>query len=83
VAADPDQPNLRQVYLITSELLTALQEQGFAVQPGELGENITTAGVDLLSLPAEPGCASDKAPRSKSPACAIPAGRSTPSAPAS
>jgi len=51
VAANPDRPNLRQVHLIHSELLTALQEQDFPVQPGELGENITTAGVDLLSLP--------------------------------
>jgi MOSC domain-containing protein YiiM len=52
VAQDPSQPNLRQVHLLAQELLTELARVGFAVRPGELGENITTAGVDLLSLPA-------------------------------
>lgn len=51
VARDPDQPNLRQVHLIHQELFTQLAEQGHEVAPGELGENITTAGVDLLDLP--------------------------------
>ncbi len=51
VAADPDQPNLRQVHLIHSELFTDLAAAGFRVEPGDLGENITTAGIDLLSLP--------------------------------
>lgn len=51
VARDPDQPNLRQVHLIHQELFTQLAEQGHEVAPGELGENITTAGVDLLGLP--------------------------------
>lgn len=44
-------PNLRQVHLMQLELLSALQEQGFAVFPGALGENITTVGLDLLALP--------------------------------
>ncbi len=48
---DPDQPNLRQVHLIHEELLDELVADGFAVAPGELGENITTRGVDLLGLP--------------------------------
>ena len=51
VAANPSQPNLRQVHLIHSELLTELAAAGFAVAPGDLGENITTAGVELLALP--------------------------------
>jgi len=51
VARDPNQPNLRQVHLIHAELLAELREYGFAVAPGEMGENITTAGVDLLGLP--------------------------------
>jgi MOSC domain-containing protein YiiM len=50
VAADPTQPNLRQVHLIHAELLDELQGKGFAVEPGEMGENITTYGVDLLDL---------------------------------
>jgi MOSC domain-containing protein YiiM len=51
VAADPTQPNLRQVHLIHAELLDELRTAGFDVAPGQLGENITTLGLDLLSLP--------------------------------
>src|SRR5688500_10744713 len=51
VAQNPNQPNLRQVHLIHSELFDELQDAGFHVQPGQLGENITTHGIDLLSLP--------------------------------
>ena len=51
VAADPSQPNLRQVHLIHAELFDELRAAGFAVKPGDLGENLTTRGVDLLSLP--------------------------------
>jgi MOSC domain-containing protein YiiM len=51
VAVDPTQPNLRQVHLIHQELFGELAAQGFTVSPGDLGENITTAGIDLLSLP--------------------------------
>ena len=51
VARDPAQPNLRQVHLIHAELFEELSEQGHTVNPGELGENITTTGIDLLSLP--------------------------------
>lgn len=51
VAIDPTQPNLRQVHLIQSELFTELREKGFEVEPGALGENIATRGLDLLALP--------------------------------
>ena len=51
VAVDPEKPNLRQVHLMHSELLEELNEQGFDVGPSDLGENITTKGIDLLSLP--------------------------------
>lgn len=51
VAADPTQPNLRQVHLIHSELFEELQRKGFEISHGELGENITTVGIDLLGLP--------------------------------
>lgn len=51
VARDPAQPNLRQVHLIHSELFDELSKQGHHVNPGELGENVTTTGIDLLSLP--------------------------------
>src|SRR3982751_5424001 len=53
VAIDPGQPNLRQVHLIQSELLDDLNASGFAVAPAELGENITTAALDLLGLPQD------------------------------
>ncbi|HYE00029.1 MAG TPA: MOSC domain-containing protein, partial [Alphaproteobacteria bacterium] len=51
VARDPTQPNLRQVHLIHGELLEELRAQGFRVEPGTMGENVTTAGLDLLALP--------------------------------
>jgi MOSC domain-containing protein YiiM len=52
VARNPSAPNLRQVHLIHAELFDELMAAGFAVWPGELGENVTTQGVDLLALPA-------------------------------
>lgn len=52
VARDPSQPNLRQVHLIHGELLDELRAGGFSVKAGEMGENITTRGLDLLMLPA-------------------------------
>lgn len=51
VGADPTQPNLRQVHLLHAELFAELEEQGFAVQSDQLGENITTQNLDLLALP--------------------------------
>ncbi|MGF6232102.1 MOSC domain-containing protein YiiM [Inquilinus ginsengisoli] len=51
VKADPTQPNLRQVHLIQSELHDELAAAGFTVVPGDLGENVTTRGIDLLGLP--------------------------------
>ncbi|WP_174819950.1 MOSC domain-containing protein [Paenibacillus koleovorans] len=51
VVANPNQPNLRQVHLIQSELHDELQVRGFSVGSGDMGENITTLGVDLLQLP--------------------------------
>ncbi len=51
VARDPSQPNLRQVHLVHAELHDELREAGFAVREGDMGENVTTRGVDLLALP--------------------------------
>ena len=51
VAQDPSQPNLRQVHLLHTELFDELQQVGFRVTPGQLGENITTRGIALLDLP--------------------------------
>lgn len=51
IAQDPTQPNLRQVHLIHEELFDEVRDAGFEVRPGDLGENITTSGIDLLGLP--------------------------------
>ncbi|MCE0456447.1 MOSC domain-containing protein [Curtobacterium flaccumfaciens] len=51
VARDPSQPNLRQVHLLHAELFDEVAEAGFSVEPGQMGENVTTSGVDLLGLP--------------------------------
>ncbi|MGQ4386072.1 MOSC domain-containing protein [Streptomyces sp. SAS_270] len=48
---DASQPNLRQVHLMHAELFDELRESGYEVAAGELGENVTTRGVDLLGLP--------------------------------
>lgn len=51
VRENPDAPNLRQVHLIHAELLEEVAAQGFTVNPADLGENVLTCGIDLLSLP--------------------------------
>jgi MOSC domain-containing protein YiiM len=51
VREDPTKPNRRQVHLIHGELHDELRELGLSVGPGEMGENITTRGLDLLGLP--------------------------------
>ncbi|MGN6792390.1 MAG: Maf family nucleotide pyrophosphatase [Streptosporangiaceae bacterium] len=51
IARDPSAPNLRQVHLIHAELHDELSLRGYRVSPGDMGENITTRGIDLLALP--------------------------------
>ena len=51
VTRDPGQPNLRQIHLIHADLQDELRAAGFAVSAGQMGENVTTQGVDLLGLP--------------------------------
>ena len=51
IGRDPAQPNLRQVHLIHAELFDEVRQNGFEVEPGQLGENVTTHGLDLLTLP--------------------------------
>ena len=50
VAKDPTQPNLRQVHLLHEELFSEVRDAGLHVLPGQMGENVTTRGLDLLSL---------------------------------
>ena len=70
VARDPTQPNLRQVHLIHAELHEELPAAGFSVSPGQMGENVTTKGVDLLGLPAGARLCLGGAASSKLPVCA-------------
>lgn len=51
IAADPSQPNLRQVHLIHGELFDELAGKGFTIAAGDMGENLTTSGIELLALP--------------------------------
>lgn len=52
----PPPPNLRQVHLIHAELFDEFASTGadggdsYDIKPGDLGENITTHGIDLLRL---------------------------------
>lgn len=48
---DADAPNLRQVHLLPMELIDELNAKGFELAPGDLGENVTTRGIDLIGLP--------------------------------
>jgi MOSC domain-containing protein YiiM len=51
IKASPHAPNLRQVHLIHAELFAAMSAHGFSLHPGDLGENVTTSGIELLALP--------------------------------
>jgi len=51
VARDPSQPNFRQVHLMHAELLAELKAAGFEIAPGQMGENVTVTGLDILALP--------------------------------
>jgi MOSC domain-containing protein YiiM len=52
VRRDPNQPNLRQVHLLHAEVFDEARALGYELQPGDLGENVLTSGLDLLALPA-------------------------------
>lgn len=51
VRTDPSQPNLRQVHLLHAELFEELGAKGFCVFSGDIGEDVTTRGLELLGLP--------------------------------
>lgn len=53
VAADPTQPNLRQVHLIHSEFFDDAREHGYELCQGSYGENVLTTGLEVLSLPRD------------------------------
>lgn len=51
VSKAPEKPNLRQVHLIHKEIIDELEKKGLKINPGDIGENIITSGIDLLGLP--------------------------------
>jgi MOSC domain-containing protein YiiM len=51
VRRDPNQPNLRAVHLLQAEVFDDARAMGFELGPGDLGENVLTADLDLLGLP--------------------------------
>jgi len=53
VKKNPKQLNLRQVHLLAIELLFEMKQYCYELHPGDLGENITTSGIDLINLPLD------------------------------
>jgi MOSC domain-containing protein YiiM len=53
VRRDPNQPNLRQVHLLHAEVFDDARAMGYELGPGDLGENVLTADLDLLALPTD------------------------------
>ena len=51
VRRNPSAPNLCQVHLLQEALFAELASHGIPLSAGQLGENITTRGFDLLTLP--------------------------------
>lgn len=49
--AHSDSSTHRQVSLLALESIHKMQELGLKVGPGDFAENLTTRGIDLLSLP--------------------------------
>lgn len=51
IKLDPEAPNLAQVHFLHAELFDEMAAQGFAIEPGAMGENVLTRGLDLLAMP--------------------------------
>src|SRR5574338_1036050 len=49
-AKTPTEPSRSQVHIVHSELFDELAPLGIIVEPGQMGENITTRGLPLLEL---------------------------------
>ena len=47
----PQLRNDRQVHILQAELFDDLRPLGYDLGPGDLGENVTTQGINLLELP--------------------------------
>lgn len=53
VARDPTQPNLCRVHLLHRELLESLDDQGFVIGPGDIGE-VRPGDAIQVTLPPGP-----------------------------
>ena len=51
--AHADSDTHRQVSLLAVESIDKIRSQGFNVAPGDFAENLTTEGIDLLSIPVD------------------------------
>ena len=51
VKLDAAAPNLAQVHFLHAELFDEVARDGYALAPGQLGENVLTRGIDLIGLP--------------------------------
>jgi MOSC domain-containing protein YiiM len=51
VRKNPLAPNLSQVHLLQESLFAELKASGLEIGPGDMGENVTTSGLELLTLP--------------------------------
>lgn len=49
--AHADSSSHRQVSLIAIESIQKMRDKGYEVGPGDFAENLTTEGIDLVSLP--------------------------------
>ena len=48
---DATQPNRAQVHFLHAELFDEMAGLGFTLEPGAMGENVLTRGLDLINLP--------------------------------
>jgi hypothetical protein len=53
VKKDPDRINLRQAHIISEEIYRDLRTKGYDLNGGDMGENITTEGIDIMNLPVD------------------------------
>lgn len=49
--AHADRNTHRQVSLLAIESINKMRDQGYDVNPGDFGENLTTEGIELAALP--------------------------------
>ena len=51
IKLDAEAPNLAQVHFLPVELFDEMAALGYALEPGGMGENVLTSGLDLAAMP--------------------------------